>query len=219
MKVTDLRRELASRDLPTEGLKKDLAFRLASLDNADDCRPSELPHPTSASLTMTSNKEGMLAKTEDRNVPITEVGKRSPGRPPSSQPVDDQKHGDKDRRISNVARWSTAIANVSLSILLIVFLSYVLSNYISTVDQAYFSRSIDNGYDLLCSEINHCQDFVRSQIQHGYYSIYRGTQHLGVFMKRVRNGDHPPRILLKRHMTDLSPRFPLGRLSLALLPQ
>ena len=219
MKVTDLRRELASRDLPTEGLKKDLAFRLASLDSADDYRPSRSPHPTSASLTMTSNEEGMLAKTEVCNAPTTEVRKRSHGRLPSFQPVDDQNHGDKDGRISSVARWSIAIAKVFLSILLIVFLSYVLSNYISTVDQAYFSRSIDNGYDFLWSEINDCQNFVRSQIQHGCQSIYRGIQQLGAFMKRVRNGDRPPRISWKRHMTDLSPRFPLGRLSLAPLPQ
>ena len=60
MKLGDLRHELASRNLPTEGLKRDLAFRLASLDDAHDCNPSIFyPHRTSASSSMNSDKEGM----------------------------------------------------------------------------------------------------------------------------------------------------------------
>ena len=161
MKLDDLRHELASRNLPTEGLKKDLAFRLASLDDAHDCNPLIFyPHRTNASSSINSNEKDMPAKTEDHNIQSIEGGERSP-KQSSPSPIDlsrptvhnNHHHGDDDRRKSNLARFSIAFTTF-LWILLMLFLSYVPRLYISTEDKKYFSRSINNGYDFLSSRIN-----------------------------------------------------------------
>lgn len=167
MKLDDLRRELASRDQPTEGLKKDLAWRLASLDDAHCCRSLSLPQPTSASSSMPNNKESMLA-TEDYNVQTTEVTDRdskrsSPSRIALSLPsVRNHDQGDNDQHNSNSARSSIAFTNAFLSILAIVFLLGILWHYIPSSNIAYFTRSIDNSYAFLSSRINNCQGFMGS---------------------------------------------------------
>ena len=153
--IDDLRRELASRDLPTEGLKKDLAWRLASLDDAHDYLPA------SASLFMTSNEEGMTAKTEGDNVPTSEVIGRSKKSSSSAiglslASVHDHHDSDDDRYVSKLARSSIAFTKGFISILLIVFLSCVLWRNISTTNKECFSRSIKNCYDFLRSKINNC---------------------------------------------------------------
>ena len=161
MKLDDLRHELASRNLPTEGLKKDLAFRPASLDDAHDWNPSIFyPHRTNASSSINSNEEDMPAKTGDHNIQSIEVGERSP-KQSSPSPIDlslptmhnNHHHGDDDRRKSNLARFSIAFTTF-LRILLMLFLSYVPRLYISTEDKEYFSRSNSNGYDFLSLRIN-----------------------------------------------------------------
>ena len=136
MKLDDLRHELASRNLPTEGLKRDLAFRLASLEDAHDCNPLNFhPHRTSASSSITPNEEGMPAKTEDHDIPSTEVRERSPERASPSlidlpfPSVHDNHHGDIDRRVSNFSRFSIAITKAVLPILMMVFMSCVLRLY------------------------------------------------------------------------------------------
>ena len=166
-KIDDLRCELASGDLPTDRLKKDLAWRLASLDDAQDCRHLTLPHHTSASTFLTSSGEGMLAKSEDHNISNTKVRERSPkqsspSRIYSSLPsVHDHRHGDNDHCISNSAPFSVASTNAFLPILL-VFLSYILRHYISSVSKKNVSRSIDHSYGFLSSRINNCRDFMGS---------------------------------------------------------
>ena len=141
--IDDLRRELASRDLPTEGLKKDLAWRLASLDDAHDYLS------TSASSSMTSNEEGLIAQAEGDNVPITEVR----GRPKKSlssptglsfASVHVPPDGDDDRHVSNLARSSITFTMGLISILLIAFISCVLWHNISTANKDCFNRSIKN---------------------------------------------------------------------------
>ena len=152
--IDDLRRELASRDLPTEGLKKDLAWRLSSLDDAHEYLP------TSASSSMIRNEEVMMAKTEGDNVPTSEVNERP--KKSSSSPVRlslASVHGhldndDDDRHVSNSARSSIKFTKGLISILLIVFLSHVLWHNISTANKECFNRSIENCYDFLSSNIN-----------------------------------------------------------------
>lgn len=167
MKVDDLRRELASRDQPTEGLKKDLAWRLASLDDADCCHSLSLPQPISASSSMPSNKEGMLA-TEDYKVQPTEVRDRDSKRSSSSRialslpSVQNHDQGDNDQLNSNSARSSIAFTNAFLSILAVVFLLGIMWHYIPSSNKAYFTRSIDYSYAFLSSRINNCQGFMRS---------------------------------------------------------
>ena len=151
--MDDLGRELASRDLPTEGLKKDLAWRLASLDVAHDFRP------TSASSSMTSNEEGLIAKTEGDNVPTSEVkggSKKSSSSPIglSLASVHDHHDSDDDRYVIKLARSSIAFTKGFISFLLIVFLSCVLWRNNSTANKECFSRSIKNCYDFLSSNIN-----------------------------------------------------------------
>lgn len=166
MKVDDLRRELASRDQPTEGLKKDLVWRLASLDDAQSFCSLSLPQLISASSSMPSGKEDMIA-TEDYNVQTTEVrdgdSKRSsPSRiGPSLPSVQDHDQGDNDQNISNSARSSIATTNAFLPILAILFLLYILWHHIPSSNIEYFTRSIDNSYALLSSRIS-CQGFMRS---------------------------------------------------------
>ena len=161
--IDDLRRELASRDLPTEGLKKDLAWRLASLDDAHDNLR------TSASSSMTSNEDGMITKTESDNVPTTKVR----GRPKksSSSPIGlslGSGHGhhdsDDDRHVSNLARFLITFTKGIISILLIAFLSCVLWHKISMANKEFFKRSIKNCYDLLSSNINNSWDMSNSHM-------------------------------------------------------
>ena len=193
MKVKDLRHELASRDLPTEGLKRDLAFRLASLDDPLDCRPSNRPHSTRASPSMTNDEEEMLAKLGMSNSPTTEAREKS-HKPVSSSGIDtsfpsiydrDHDQGNKDRRTSNLARRSIVFTFGFLVILLFCFLIAVLWRYVPTVHQEYFSRSMDNGLELVSLKINACQDLMMAQFLHGYNSMHSGLQFLGAFLKQV----------------------------------
>lgn len=163
IKVTDLRNELASRGLPTEGLKKDLAFRLAMSENP--------PHPTIALPSATSNKEVKLVKMNAGNVPTHEVKRRDPKR--------SYYHGDKDRPIRSVTRISTRFNNALLSILLISLLSCTLWYSLPTVDKEYLTMRIDDHHDFLSSKISICQDFMSSKLKDGYRSICRGVQPVG----------------------------------------
>ena len=151
--IDDLRRELASRDLPTEGLKKDLAWRLASLDDAHDHLP------TSVSSSMISNEASMIAKIQGDNVPITKVrgrSKKSSSSPPSLSlaSVDDHHDSGDDRHVSNLARSSIMFTKGLVFILLIVFLSCVLWHNISMANKECFHRSIMNCYNFLSSNFN-----------------------------------------------------------------
>ena len=151
--IDDLRRELASRDLPTEGLKKDLAWRLASLDDDHDHLP------TSASLSTISNEASMIAKIQGDNVPITKV--RARPKKSSSSPlglslasIDGHHDSGDDRHVSNFARSSIMSTKGLILILLIVFLSCVLWHNISTANKECLNRNIKNFYNFLSSNIN-----------------------------------------------------------------
>ena len=170
MKLGDLRHELASRNLPTEGLQRDLAFRLASLDDNHDCNPSIFyPHRTSASSSMNSDKEGIPAKTEHHNMGNTEVREKVlkqalPSPIELSLPSvhnNHHHHGDNDRQKSNLAQFSVGFAKAVLPILLI-FMFCILRLFYSAEDKEYFSRSIANGYDYLSEKNNNCQKSMRS---------------------------------------------------------
>ncbi len=188
MKVKDLRYELASRDLPTEGLKQDLAFRLASLDELHGSLPLTLPHPTRDSLSETIDGAGTLAKTKDDDKPTIEFEEKIPEQtsPPrvdsSLLSAYDHHYSDKDRRVSSWARISITVHVAFLSILLIIWLSYILWHYLPTADKESLSRSIENGHDFVVLNVNSCRDFMRSQLQHGYHSINKKIQILGTFM-------------------------------------
>lgn len=163
MKLGDLRHELASRNLPTEGLKRDLAFRLASLDDAHDCNSTIFyPPRTSASSSLNSDKEGMPAKTEHHNMGNTEVREKVlkqalPSPIELSLPSvhnNHHHHGDNDRRKSNLARFSVGFAKAVLPVLLMIFMFYLLRLFYSAEDKEYYySRSIANGYDYLSEKI------------------------------------------------------------------
>lgn len=151
--IDDLRRELASRDLPTEGLKKDLAWRLASLDDAHDYLP------TSTSSSMITNEESMIAKIQHDKISTTEVRgrpKKSSSSPIGLSPASIHGHhdSDDDRHVSNLAKSSIMLTKGLILILLIVFLSCVLWHNISTANKECFNRSIKNCYDFLSSNIN-----------------------------------------------------------------
>ncbi len=199
MKVKDLRHELASRDLPTEGLKQDLAFRLASLDELHGSLPLTLPHPIRDSLSETIDGAGTLAKTKDDDKPTIEFEEKSseqisPPRVDSSLlSAYDHHYSDKDRRVSSLARISITVHVAFLSILLIIWLSYILWHYLPAADKEFLSRSIENGHGFVVLNVNSCQDAMRSQLQHGYQSINKKIQILGTFMQRVRSSTYPPR--------------------------
>ena len=184
MKVADLRRELTLRDLPTAGLKKDLAFRLASSDDANASRPLILRHPTSVLPFSSGNKEAMLGKMEDCSIPTSEVKIRNPTRPsqsrldPSLPSVHDHHQGDKDQRIRSLARVSTAFTNAFLHVLLIIFLSSILWHYLPNAEKEYLITKFDTGHVLVSSKINDCQGFISSKFNNSYHSICKGIQPL-----------------------------------------
>ena len=162
MNIDDLRRQLASRNLPTEGLKRDLAWRLATLDNPLDRRSLGLPRPASAS---SSNGGGMLAETKYHR-PATDFRNRTskptwPSTNDSSRSSIHQ-HSQKKRRISNLAPLSISLTKAFLSIVSIVFLSCILWYCIPMENREYFSKSVDNGYKFLIVKINDFQDFIGS---------------------------------------------------------
>ena len=220
MKTVDLRHELASRNLPTEGLKQDLAFRLASLDDADNLRPSKLPLSTGSS-SETGNEESASVKTKEYHVSTSEARKRSPKQsPPSkidstSSSVHDHDESDKEpRRIGRRTRLSIALYVAFLSVLLISFLACILWRYIPGVGQGYLSRSLRNGNDFVLAIFNDCQDFVvamfndcqdfmvaifyiwqdfvRFRLQGYYNTIYMGIQRLSVALTKLVSNSHRP---------------------------
>ena len=195
LKVDGLRRELASRDLPTEGLKKDLVFRLASSDHDSASLPLRIPHPTSALASVTSNKEVKSAKMGVCSTPTTDSREKdskrsSPSQMNSSLPfVPDHSHGDEDRHIRNLARISTAFNNALLSILLITFLSCTLWQYLPATDKEYLILKIPTGHDFVYSKINVCQDFISSNFNNG--QLLKRILTLSVaFMELVKNKNH-----------------------------
>ena len=169
MNIGDLRRELASRNLPTEGLKRDLTWRLASFDNTLGCRPLGSPPPASGSSPIISNGESILVEMADHNIQVTEFRNRtpkqsSPFKVDSSHSIHhDRQRSEKEHHISNSAPLSTAFINALIAILLMIFLSCILWHHTSKADKEYFSRSIDNGFEFLSLEINSFLDFIRSQ--------------------------------------------------------
>ena len=210
MKTDDLRHELASRNLPTEGLKQDLAFRLASLDDADDRRPLKLAFSTGAS-SETRNEKSTPVKTENYHVSTSEARELSVGQllpseidsTPSS--VHDHHHSDKERRrMSRRARFSIAVHVTFLLILLVISLACILWPYIPNVGEGYMSRSLQNGKDYVIAIFNDCRDFMRSRLhndcrhiyvrlQNDYHAIYMRIQRLSIaLMKPVRNSNRPP---------------------------
>ena len=151
--IDDLRRELASRDLPIEGLKKDLAWRLASLDDAHDYLP------TGTSSSTTSNEEIMVARIQGGNVATTEVRgrlKKSSSSPIGSSLASVHGHhdNDDDRHVSNMARFSVTFTKGLISILSIALLSCLLWYNTSTANKECFNRCIEKYYDFLSSSIN-----------------------------------------------------------------
>ena len=151
--IDDLRRELASLDLPTEGLKKDLAWRLASLDDVHDYPP------TSASSSTTRNEKVMIAKIQGGSVPSAEVkGRRKKSSSSSIGSSLASVHGyhdnDDDRHVSNMARFSVTFTKGLISILSIVLLSCLLWYNTSTANKERFNRCIEKYYDFLSSSIN-----------------------------------------------------------------
>ena len=162
--IDDLRHELASRDLPTEGLKKDLAWRLASLDDAHEYLP------TRTSSSATRNEEFMIAKIQDCSVPSAEVRGRRKKSSSSSigsslVSVHGYRDNDNDRHISNIARSSVTFPKGMISILLMVLLSCLLWYNTSTADKECFNRCIEKYYDFLSSSINKWLKFA--QLPHG----------------------------------------------------
>lgn len=158
MKAADLRDELASRGLATEGLKRDLAFRLAISENS--------PTPTIALPSATSDRESKLAKMEGGNIPTTEVVRRDPKR--------SYHHVDKDPPIRSL---SWILTSALPSILLISLRS--LWYFLPTVDKEYLTLRISDHRDSLSSKIGSCQDFISSKLNNGYRSICRGAQPVG----------------------------------------
>lgn len=172
-----LRHELALRRLPTEGLGKDFAFRLAISDDAHAFRLLRLPHPTSALPSLSSNKrhhaceDGGLQHTKNR------------GQKERSQAIIAISH----RLVSSVCSVITITAistgatgiwpgsqlwfkTALLPILLNVFLSCILWRHLPTVDIGHLIKSIDHGYDFVSSKINTWEDYTGSKMNNGYHS-------------------------------------------------
>ena len=199
MKIDDLRHELASRNLPTEGLKQDLAFRLASLDDCYDFRPLKSPFSTGAS-SQTRVEESTPVKTKDYHVSTSESRERSlkqfspPKTDSTPSSVHDHHHSDKERhRISRWARLSIVVHVAFLSILLIISLACILWRYIPNVGKGYLSRSLRNSNYFVIAILNDCQGFVRSRLRNDYRSICSAIQRLSVaLMKPVRNSNRLP---------------------------
>ncbi|CAD6579825.1 MAG: hypothetical protein ASARMPRED_009266 [Alectoria sarmentosa] len=172
IRAVDLRHELASRGLPTKGLKKDLAFRLAISENP--CPFHALPHSTIALPSVASNQEVDLVTMHGSDIPTTEVKRRgpersSPSRTDKSLPTShDRQHGDDAWSIRSLVQISTTFNNALLWILLIVFLSCILWTYLPTVDKNYLVMRVNTG-----------RDFVSSEINSGYRSLFRGVQSIG----------------------------------------
>ena len=149
IRAVDLRHELASRGLPTEGLKKDLAFRLAISENP--CPFHAVPHSTIALPSVASNQEVDLVTMDGSDIPTTEVKRRgpersSPSRTDKSLPSShERQHGDNAWSIRSLVQISTTFNNALLSILSIIFLSCTLWTYLSTVDKECLIMRVNNG--------------------------------------------------------------------------
>ena len=157
MKLKDLRSELASRNLPTQGLKQDLVFRLGSLDDdahdSSTLQSSSLPHDDGAdpaapsSPIIINNGEGGTSAKKmvvgDSRVPTTmKVSEKSLAQllaartetPLLLPTVPDDYHDgdDRSRPISNNRiRLSISISLISL-IIIFLFLSSFLWHTIPT---------------------------------------------------------------------------------------
>ena len=196
MKLNDLRRELALRNLPTEGLKQDLAWRLANLGDAHDVSPLDSLDQPSAPLSVAKNEECTPAKTEDGNLEATEMGEKNQEQLPPIQPdnslpsVHDHNHGDETRLTSGFTRILIAF----LSILLIIFLSGILWCYTPTASKDHMGRILESGHHLVSSKFTGYQTLTRSQIQQIHYLVSMKIQLLRATVQQVRNSNHPPRI-------------------------
>ena len=181
-KVDNLRHELGSRGLPTEGLKRDLVFRLANSDDAHAFRPTSLPHRTTAVPPMTNNKEAMVAKMKGHNISYTEIRNRDPKRSSSSRTdpsvpsVNDNHHRNTIWRNRDLDWISTIVTSVFLSILLGIFLSCIIWRCLPTVDKEYLIKRIDDGHDFASSKIHSWQNSVIWQFNKRYHSVCSGVQ-------------------------------------------
>ena len=189
-KIDNLRHELASRGLPTEGLKRDLAFRLANSDDAHALRPISLPRRTNAVPAMTTNKEVVVAKMKDHNVPDTEIRNRDPKRPSSSRTepsVQDHYYRSRIRRNRGLDWTSTILTTISLSIILGILLSCIVWCCLPTVDKEYLMKRIDDGHDFASSKIHDWQNSVIEQFNKRYHSMCSGVQPFDGFFEAGTN--------------------------------
>ena len=181
-KVDNLRHELASRGLPTEGLKRDLAFRLANSDNTHASRPISLPRRTNGVPSKTTDKEAMVVQMKDHNISNTEIRNRGPKRSPSSQTnpsvpsVQHHYYRSTTWRNRGLDWISTILKTISLSIIMGVFLSCIIWRCLPTVDQEYLMKRIDDGHDFASSKIHSWQNSVIGQFNKRYHSMCSGVQ-------------------------------------------
>ena len=189
-KVDNLRHELGSRSLPTEGLKRDLAFRLANSDDVHAFRPIRLPHRTTAVPSMTNNKEAMVAKMKGHNIPYAEIRNGDPKRSSSSPKdpsVHDNYHRDTLRRNRGLDWISTIVTTVFLSILLGILLFCIIWRCLPTVDKEYLIKRIDDGHYFARSKIHHWQNSVIWQFNKRYHSVCSGVQPFDGFFEAGTN--------------------------------
>ena len=192
-KVDNLRHELASRGLPTEGLKRDLAFRLANSDNAHALRPVSLPRRTNAVPSMTTNKEAMVAKMKDHNIPDTEIRNRDPKRSSSSRTdpsvpsVQDHYYRGTIRRSRGLDWISTILTTISLSIILGIFLICIIWRCLPTVDKEHLMKRIDDGHVFASSKIYQWQNSTIGQFNKRYHSMCSGVQPFDGFFEAGTN--------------------------------
>ena len=181
-KIDNLRHELASRGLPTEGLKRDLASRLANSDNTHAFRPVSLPLRTNAVPSITTNREAMVAKINNHNIPNTEIRKKDPKHSSSSRnhpcvpSVQDHYYRKTIRRDRGLDWISTILTTISLSIIMIIFLSCIIWRCLPTVDKEYLMKRIDDGHDSASSKIHSWQNSVIGQFNKRYHSMCSGVQ-------------------------------------------
>ena len=192
-KVDNLRHELASRGLPTEGLKRDLALRLANSDNAHALRPISLPRRTNAVPAMTTNNEAVVATMKDHNIPYAEIRNRDPKRSssfrtdPSVPSAQDHYYRSSIRRNRGLDWISTILTTISLSIILGIFLSCITWCCLPTVDKEYLMKRIDDGHDFASSKIYDWQNSVIGQFNKRYHSMCRGVQPFDGFFEAGTN--------------------------------
>ena len=192
-KVDNLRHELASRGLPTEGLKRDLASRLANSDDTHAFHPVSLSRRTNAVPSITNDKETMVVKMNAHNIPNTENRNGDPRHSSSSRnhpsipSVKDHYYRNAIRRNRGLDWISTILKAISLSIILGIFLSCTIWCCLPTVDKEYLMKRIDDGHDFASAKIHDWQNSVIWQFNKRYYSMCSGVQPLDGFFEAGTN--------------------------------